>query len=87
MIILKQVEQLQEKIIDLQKQINAIPRPPEYVECEICGCLLKKDTAFKGNPEVRQKLTPTYNLYYPPYLEDYIFYPYFCKTHIPKEKK
>jgi hypothetical protein len=46
------------------------------VECEVCGCLLKKETAIKGVPEIHTRKqcgegTDT---------EEYIYHPYFCNV-------
>jgi len=55
----------------------------DLVECEKCGCLLNKTTAIKGEGEVRQKFE---GLWYR-HLVDYIYYPFYCKIHQPKDKK
>ena len=47
------------------------------VECEVCGCLLKKETARKGETEIRVRKTSNIkecridN-------EEYIYHPYYC---------
>jgi hypothetical protein len=70
----------------------------ELVECDKCGCLLKKKTAIKGDPEIRQKEEMDWKYCFirawgrsigkddpaiP--LVDYIYYPYYCKIHKPKK--
>jgi len=60
---------------------------PETVECEKCGCLLKKETAFKGPGEIRRKESRVDETFHrwADYI-DYIHYPYYCKVHKPKVK-
>jgi hypothetical protein len=48
------------------------------VECEICGCLLRKYSAYKGNGRITRKSFGR---------EEYIYYPYYCNVHKPKEKE
>jgi hypothetical protein len=59
------------------------------VECETCGCLLKKETAIRGKSEVREKNFKTafaafYNM--SDYKEEYIHENWYCKIHQPKKK-
>ena len=86
MFILKQVENLEQKFDELEKRFRHLDCKqitPDYVECEVCGCLLNKNTATKGSGEIRQKYNRGFDK------EDFIYYPYFCKTHIPipRDKK
>ena len=53
----------------------------ELVTCEVCGCLVEREKAIKGKGEIRQK---DINLCY---TRDYIYYPWYCKSHAPKSAK
>jgi len=43
------------------------------LDCDICGCIVRKHIAVKGKAEIRNT--------------DYIFTPYYCKRCAPKEGK
>ena len=60
----------------------------DFVECEVCGCLLKKTTAIKGKSEVRDRSIEMAfeHGYYIPHKREYIYTPYYCKIHQPKTK-
>ena len=47
------------------------------LDCEICGCLVRKNMAVKGKAEIRNYANKT----------DCIFTPYYCKRCAPKEGK
>jgi hypothetical protein len=83
---LKQVEELKKHIGLLQDHIKFLQgiltnHLSKYVECEVCGCLLNKNTATKGSGEIRQKYNRGFDK------EDFIYYPFYCKVHQPKVKK
>lgn len=66
----------------------------DLVECEKCGCLLKKETAIKGKSEVRLRKIPfgttwvnTTCEFCPEKEEEYIHEVYYCKIHKPKNNK
>jgi hypothetical protein len=46
----------------------------DLVSCESCGCLLKKDTARKGDSEIRVRKLSESNRE----SEEYIYHPYYC---------
>jgi hypothetical protein len=50
------------------------------VECEVCGCLLKKETARKGEAEIRLKKTAPTQIEGYHENEEYIYHPYFCNV-------
>ena len=61
----------------------------KIVNCETCLCLILKSNATKGEPELRKKqyilgwaMTDLITAN-----KDYIHYPYYCKSHIPKNLK
>lgn len=54
------------------------------VDCETCGCQIKKENAIAGEPFIRQRGRWVDNSYYGS--EDYIHYPYYCKKCAPKKK-
>ncbi len=79
---------------DLQNHIRQYHTDiPPAVECEECGCLLKKGTAIQGELEVRRERKEHLDevgLHFRGYWftdEEYIYTPYYCKIHAPKEKK
>jgi len=62
---------------------------PNFVECEFCGCLLKKETAIKGESKiVKIKDTNGLNVFGDFVTNDTekIQEVYFCKIHKPKSK-
>jgi len=54
-----------------------------FVECETCGCLLKKETAFRGKSEV---VTEIINGGFYTEETEKIKENYYCKIHKPKSK-
>ena len=75
-----EIAYLKSEIYNLRKGL------PEFVECDVCGCLLNKENAFKGEAMIGKEE----RFYYwdaPPVLVDVIKYPSYCKIHIPKVKK
>lgn len=60
------------------------------VECEVCGCLLKKATARKGKDELRYRPINVFTIapvVLDPWPEEaYVYTPYYCKIHAPKEE-
>ncbi len=56
----------------------------DLVECEKCGCLLNRSTAIKGVGEIRKREVA---YFIRTRWEDFIYYPYYCKIHKPKEGK
>ncbi len=72
----------------LIKEIRERPylgyRMEDFVVCDRCGCLLRKDyEAISGKGEIRQKRVPRERFGF--YDEDYIHYPHYCKIHKPKK--
>lgn len=70
--------------IEINKKMDKL----DLVECEKCGCLLKKETAIKGKSEVREEKSyiMSYNdaKFYEKNPKEYIHIPYYCKVHKPK---
>ena len=65
---------LREELSQRRKVEETIREIGDIVSCESCGCLLKKETARKGEAEVRvQKLSQLGSKD-----EEYIYHPYFC---------
>jgi predicted Zn-ribbon and HTH transcriptional regulator len=65
---------LREELSKRRKVEETIREIGDIVSCESCGCLLKKETARKGEAEVRvQKLSQLGSKD-----EEYIYHPYFC---------
>ena len=52
-------------------------------ECKTCGCLLLSH-AIKGKPEIKQR--PVLRYHDPKATEDFIYTPYYCRVHAPKNK-
>lgn len=70
------------------------PHPLDnLVECEVCGCLLKKESAVKGKgavriiPEAYHIATFPGNFTFIEPEKEYIHHTYYCKVHAPKVKK
>jgi len=57
------------------------------VECEKCGCLLNKKTAYQGKSVIKYKSVERYTLgiYMGDHKKEYIAKQYFCKMHKPKK--
>ena len=76
-----------DRINELEGTINRnFIRKRDIVECEICGCLVERKEKNIGLGEIRQRDIANYYFQSKPKLEDYIYYPYYCKIHMPKEK-
>jgi len=60
----------------------------KFVHCEVCGCLIERGNCIKGEAEIRERLTDSALslMAMRPEMEDYIYYPYYCKIHAPKEE-
>lgn len=64
--------------------------PDGLVTCEKCGCRVERVVAHKGRGQIKTRLV--YKKFWYPGAgsthrdEDYIYYPYYCKIHKPKEK-
>lgn len=61
----------------------------KFVHCEVCGCLIERGNCIKGEAEIRERLTDSALslMAMRPEMEDYIYYPYYCKIHAPKEEE
>ena len=55
------------------------------IECEVCGCLVRKVIAHKGKREIRKVRTGLGGTFETN--KEYIYTPYYCKSHIPREGK
>jgi len=83
-----------ERIDKLERRIDTligekvVSVNPDTTECEKCGCLVYRVDENKGEPEIRKRAKSMREWYDSPFdEEDYIYYPYYCKTHKPKVKK
>ena len=79
-------EMIYRKIDDHIRVQHRVAEPPK--ECEVCGCLLGQ-SAVKGESVVRERnvsLTYAYPMSSFTQLMEYIFTPYYCKIHAPKEE-
>ena len=96
----KDVDILERRIVDAEARLlnmnnninDKLPKS-DMVTCEVCGCAIKIGKAIKGKGIVK-----TETAYYSPpcsggysgsgghgVSKDYIYYPYYCKLHAPKE--
>jgi hypothetical protein len=57
----------------LKREINS------FVDCDSCGCLIRRDVSIKGTPEIRRPSYMDIPGIYITNEKEYIFYPYFCK--------
>ena len=71
---------------EMDDKISRLPAFPELVECDVCGCLLKKETAIRGQSRVKEP--ELYNLYGHSiqFGTEQIEEVYYCKKHAPKVK-
>ena len=93
-------KKLRNAVKDLYARVNTIEQTilnvsygvevPDTVDCEICGCRVRKEYAKKGKGEVRIKKQ------YSPFLRvtdgysedvEFIFTPFWCKRCAPKDEK
>ena len=77
---------------EIDEKINKLPALPELVECDVCGCLLNKKTAIKGESRIVQEYhcNTVLNRYLYGAVgntEEKIEEVYYCKCHAPKTKK
>ena len=84
---MKRIEKVEEAILELGMRVSYLRteqrKIPDMASCEKCGCLVVKACATKGLGKVKQRGIGGFHTR----MEDYIYYPYYCKTHTPKEKK
>ena len=82
----KRLDSLEDKVHGLEKNNYTT------VECDKCGCLLRKHTAIAGVSIIRKRDKKPLGNAYPGYSiadaffceqEEYIYTPYFCKIHAP----
>ena len=62
----------------------------QFVECEECGCLLKKDTAIRGKSRVGiiyANISPTISGPIQIEAGEYVHKVYYCKIHAPKRRE
>lgn len=73
---------------EMDEKINKLPALPELVECDVCGCLLKKETAIRGESRIKEPIIiPLINGGSMQIGEERIEEVYYCKCHAPKTKK
>jgi hypothetical protein len=58
----------------------------KIVTCETCGCLIYRVNAIEGKPCVKERF-PLSGIasYHPMATEHYVYFPYYCKIHIPQD--
>lgn len=54
--------------------------------CEVCGCLVDKGLAVRGKPEIRERRVWGF-MSVIGRTEEYIYTPYYCRVHAPKDEK
>ncbi len=74
------VRRLFTKFNKLERQIEE--QNLDFVECEICGCLLKKENADPGEKVIKRPCRIRH-----PYDDDYIYQTYYCKIHSPRKEE
>jgi hypothetical protein len=79
----REIQGIFESIDSLRKDLNQIG---DLVQCETCGCLLRKITAIKGKSIIHSHKEPVPHAFYYSggQLErevEEIYTPYFCKIH------
>ena len=82
-----QIEKLEQEIKNLQSKILSTP---DLVECETCGCAIKKETATKGESIIKKYELPYFMMrscFRDEDTEEHIHTPYYCKRCAPKDKK
>ena len=55
----------------------------ETVECEMCGCLLNKETAIRGPGEIRDRWVSLEGCLGAEARDEFIYHPWYCKVHAP----
>jgi len=57
----------------------------DYVECETCGCLLRKSTAKRGESKIVTVYDISHSCVWPPPSREEIKKTYYCKIHNNKK--
>jgi len=77
------VKSLERSLKELKSSLDAL------VKCEVCGCYLDKYSANVGKAEIKTRSYNPYDIYniWSLAQPEYIYHPYYCKIHIPKDQK
>lgn len=81
-ILMKRVAALEEDARDSKRDSKA----SSTKVCEKCGCLVDGSKATKGKGEIRERKEYS-PMSFGVRRVEYIYYPYYCMIHAPKEKK
>lgn len=73
--------------VEIEKDIRELKNKTDYKICEVCGCLIVRESAAKGKPEIRNTIKVLHNEIEFSTEKEYIYYPYYCKKHKPARKK
>jgi hypothetical protein len=57
----------------------------EVVTCAVCGCLVNKWWATRGKGVIGERIKHRRYPYTGYDIEEYVYHPYYCKVHAPKE--
>ncbi|MCP4393522.1 MAG: hypothetical protein GY804_04555, partial [Alphaproteobacteria bacterium] len=81
--LLERIERLE------NKPAYACDLKPKITTCETCGCVIYKIKVNQGKAEIKQRLKLATHRYdfTAGEEENYLYHPYYCKIHMPKEKK
>ena len=84
--LIERMDELEKKLYEDKGYLKQTDIDRAYVECVKCGCLIYKVDRNKGKGEIKQR--QVFKRYWQviPDKEDYIYYPYYCKIHKPKDK-
>ena len=74
------VNTIEHKISNIQFGVEV----PDTVDCEVCGCRVRKEYAKQGKSEVR---TRRGYLHFAWQNIEFIYTPFFCKRCAPEDKK
>ncbi len=87
-------KELQKQIVELKEDIeNRVKKNnlPDLIDCQICGCCVRRSVAIKGKSEIRiHTVFSPYNqaICWPhSQEEEYIFTPFYCKRCSPVEEQ
>jgi len=89
LILESRVSGVSNELKEVLDQLTSADAFSEKVECDVCGCLLKKETAIKGTPTIeKRRIAPLFGVVAPfcALIKEVIVEHCYCKVHAPKKK-
>ena len=70
---------LNSRVWDLENKTE-----PEYIDCHTCGCVVRKEIAFRGNDRIEREGLPEGTISFsnvPPEYTEVVYETWYCKLH------